>query len=150
MAPLPARRRPSQGRRLLDRGVSPLLVRSRRRSRAPPRPHASIKTSQQERKATGDRAPAANAKEKINENQSDKPICGRPGKGTALLYRSPGFREEDRLQPGAISLADRGLGRGAGGYGAAVGVEQQSRGQSLPAGIVPTKPTGCHVLYQRP
>src|SRR5215472_12768500 len=53
-------------------------------------------------------------KEKRNENQSDQPVRGRPGKGPALLYGGPGLCQEDRFQPGPISLADRGLARGAG------------------------------------
>src|ERR1700674_250319 len=44
-------------------------------------------------------------RERRNENQSDQRVCRRPGEGTALLYRSAGLREEDRLFAGAISLA---------------------------------------------
>ena len=64
-----------------------------------------------------------------DENQIDQRLCGRPGEGAALLYRSAGFREESRLQPGAVSLAHRGLIRGAGRHGAAAGAEQQPGGQ---------------------
>src|SRR5580704_3072975 len=57
-----------------------------------------------------DAAQIANViKEKRNENQSDQLIRGRPGQGLALLYGGTGFRQEDRFQPGPISLADRGL-----------------------------------------
>src|SRR5215831_18797527 len=52
-------------------------------------------------------------KEKRNENQSDQLIRGRPGQGLALLYGGTGLCQEDRFQPGPISLADRGLARGA-------------------------------------
>src|SRR6266478_201253 len=53
-------------------------------------------------------------KEKRNENQGDQPIRGRPGQGPALLYGGAGLCQEDRFQSGPISLADRGLARGAG------------------------------------
>jgi extradiol dioxygenase family protein len=42
-----------------------------------------------------------------------------------------GFCQEGRCQPGPISLADRGLARGAGRHAAATGAEQQSRGQGV-------------------
>src|SRR6267154_4948048 len=52
--------------------------------------------------------------EKRNENQVDQRIRGRPGQGPALLYGGTGLCQEDRFQSGPISLADRGLARGAG------------------------------------
>src|SRR2546430_1774068 len=54
------------------------------------------------------------AKENRNENQTDQRIRGRPGQGAALLYASTGLCQEDRFQSGPLSLADRGLVRGAG------------------------------------
>src|ERR1700761_2788955 len=60
-------------------------------------------------------------KERRNEDQSDEPICRRPGKGPALLYRSAGLRKKGRLQPGTVSLAHSGLSRRPGRYGAAAG-----------------------------
>src|ERR1700675_4533115 len=53
-------------------------------------------------------------KEKRNENQSNQPIRGRPRQGPALLYGGTGPCQEDRFQSGPISVADRGLARGAG------------------------------------
>src|SRR5271166_4067310 len=53
-------------------------------------------------------------KEKRNENQSDEHPCGRPGQGPALLYGRTRLCQEDRFQSGPLSLADRGLARGAG------------------------------------
>src|SRR5205814_10632418 len=53
-------------------------------------------------------------KEKRNENQTDQRIRGRPGQGPALLYAGTGLCQEGRFQSGPISLADRGLARGAG------------------------------------
>src|SRR5260370_41799286 len=62
-----------------------------------------------------DAAQTANVtKEKPNENQNDQRIRGRPGQGPALLYGGTGLCQEDRVQSGPISLADRGLARGAG------------------------------------
>src|SRR6266568_1502910 len=62
-----------------------------------------------------DAAQTANVtKEKRNENQSDQPIRGRPEQGPAFLYGGTGLCQEDRFQSGPISLADRGLARGAG------------------------------------
>src|SRR5271169_1670147 len=75
-------------------------------------------------------------KEKRNENQSDQCIRGRPGQGPALLYRGGGLCQEGRFQPGPISLADRGLGRGVGWHGATAGAKQQPGGQSVSAGHV--------------
>src|SRR6266705_4782325 len=67
------------------------------------------------RQGEDDAAQTANViKEKRNENQTDQRIRGRPGQGPALLYGSPGLCQEDRFQSGPISLADRGLARGAG------------------------------------
>src|ERR1700747_523751 len=64
-----------------------------------------------------------------NENQSHERTRRRPGKGPALLYRGAGLCKEDRLQPGALSLAYCSFARGAGRHGTAVGAEQQPRGQ---------------------
>src|SRR5258708_200634 len=77
-----------------------------------------IKQHQRRRKqGEDDAAQTANAtKEKQNENQSDQRIRGRPGEGPPLLYRGTGLCQEDRFQSGPISLADRGLVRGAGGH----------------------------------
>src|SRR5437667_41089 len=75
-------------------------------------------------------------KEKRNENQSDQRIRGRPEQGPALLYGGTGLCQEDRFQPGPLSLADGGLARGAERHRVATGAEQQPRGQSLPAGDV--------------
>src|ERR1700755_3623348 len=70
-------------------------------------------------------------KEKRNEDQSDQRIRGRPRQGSAFLYGGTGLRQEDRFQSGPISLADRGLARGAGGHRAAAGAEQQPRSQTV-------------------
>src|SRR5438046_9874559 len=75
-------------------------------------------------------------KEKRNENQSDQRIRGRPEQGPALLYGGTGLCQEDRFQPGPLSLADGGLARGADRHRVATGAEQQPRGQSLPAADV--------------
>src|ERR1700730_7210649 len=53
-------------------------------------------------------------KEKRNENQSDQPIRGRPKQGPALLYGGTEPCQEDRFQSGSVSVAARGLARGAG------------------------------------
>src|SRR5216684_7594620 len=53
-------------------------------------------------------------KGETNENQSDQRIRGRPRQGPALLYGGSGLCQEDRFQSGPISLADRGIARGAG------------------------------------
>src|ERR1700691_2131365 len=53
-------------------------------------------------------------KEKRNENQSDQRIRRQPRHRPALLYGGTGLCQEDRFQSGPISLADRGLARGAG------------------------------------
>src|SRR5229473_6622688 len=61
-----------------------------------------------------DAAQTANVtKEKRNENQSDQRIRGRPEQGPALLYGGIGLCQEDRFQPGPLSLADGGLAGGA-------------------------------------
>src|SRR6266568_4603967 len=66
------------------------------------------------RQGEDDAAQTANvATEKRNENQSDQRIRGRPGQGPALLYAGTGLCQEGRFQSGPISLADRGLARGA-------------------------------------
>src|SRR5271167_5245702 len=67
------------------------------------------------RQVEADAAQTANVtKEKKNENQSDQHTRGRPEQGPAFLYGGTGFCQEDRFQPGPISLADRSLARGAG------------------------------------
>src|SRR6202166_258018 len=79
-----------------------------------------------------DAAQTANVtKEKRNENQTDQHIRGRPGQGPALLCGGTGLCQEGRFQSGPISLADRGLARGAGRHSAAAGAERQPRGQGL-------------------
>src|ERR1700719_2101389 len=88
-------------------------------------------------------------KEKQNENQNDQRIRGRPGQGPALLYGGTGLCQEDRFQSGPISLADRGLARGAGRHGVAAGAEQQPRSQNVSAGNISTRPTRGHVLLRR-
>src|SRR5882762_3825678 len=86
-------------------------------------------------------------KEKPNENQTDQRIRGRPGQGPALLYGGTGLCQEDRFQSEPISLADRGLARGAGRHGAAAGAEQQPRSQSVSAGDLSTAPARGHVFH---
>src|SRR5271154_6358919 len=84
------------------------------------------------RQGADDAAQTANVtKEKRNENQSDQRICGRPGQGPALLYGGTGLCQEDRFQSGPISLADRGLARGAERHGTATGAERQPRSQDI-------------------
>src|ERR1700722_12705145 len=96
--------------------------------------------SQQQRKGRQGKQEAAPTaivtEEKRNENQSDQRIRGRPGEGPALLYGGARVYKEDGLFAGAISLADRGLARGAGRHGVA-------------AGAVSTKPARGHVLLRR-
>src|SRR5580704_1826702 len=96
------------------------------------------KVRQHERKGRqgeDDAAQTANmTKEKRNENQSDQRIRGRSGQGPALLYRGTGLCQENRFQSGTVSLADRGLVRGAGRCSAATGAEQQPGGQGVSAG----------------
>src|SRR5881628_2113325 len=81
---------------------------------------------------------ASVTKEKKNENQNDQRICGRPGQSPALLYAGTGLCQEGRFQSGPISLADRGLARGAERHSVAIGAEQQPRGQSVSAGDIST------------
>src|SRR5437660_10583061 len=88
-------------------------------------------------------------KEKRNENQSDQRIRGRPEQGPALLYGGTGLCQEDRFQPGPLSLADGGVGRGAERHRVAVGAEQQPRGQSVSAGDVSTGPACSAVVTPR-
>src|SRR5260370_25325175 len=127
---LPAEAGTISGGGCLAGSVPPVLVRSRRCSRTPPRPHGSVNTNEKEDKGEDDTAQTANVtKEKRNENQSDHPIRGRPGQGPALLYGGTGLCQEDRFQSGPISLADRGFSRRVGGHGAAAGAQQQRRGQ---------------------
>src|SRR5713226_265669 len=110
---LPAEARTASGGGCLAGSVPSVLVRSRGCSRTPPRPHGSINTNEKEDK--DDAAQTANVtKEKRNENQSDQRIRGRPAQGPALLYGGAGLCQEGRFQSGPISLADRGLARGAG------------------------------------
>src|SRR5215472_8840315 len=91
------------------------------------------------KQAADDAAQTADiTKEKRSENQVDQRIRGRPGQGAALLYRCIGFCQEGRFQSGPISLADRGLARGAGRHSATVGAERQPRGQSVSAGAFST------------
>src|ERR1700683_1964268 len=91
------------------------------------------------RQGEDDAAQPANVKkEKRNENQIDQRIRGRPGQGPALLYGGTGFCQEGRFQSGPISLADRGVARGAGRHAAAVDAERQPRRQSVSAGEVLT------------
>src|ERR1700738_5274594 len=67
------------------------------------------------RRGEDDAAQTANfTKEKRNENYNDQRILRRPGQGPALLYGGAVFCQENRFQPGPLSLADRGLARGAG------------------------------------
>src|SRR5271170_3718139 len=91
------------------------------------------------RRGENDAAQTANVtKEKRNENQSDHRVCGRPKQGPALLYRGTGLCQEGRFQSGSLSLADRGLARGAGRHRAATGIERQPRSQDISAGDVST------------
>src|ERR1700688_3051510 len=100
-----------------------------------------------ERQGEDDAAQTANvAKENRHENQNDQRIRGRPGKGLALLYGDTGLCQEGRFQSGSISLADRGLARGAVWHRAAVGAEQQPCGQSVSAGDISTAPARGHVI----
>src|SRR6267142_4319370 len=85
---------------MLSNGTSTAWTSQRERNRSPGEGHAA--------------ETAKVTKEKRNENQSDKPIRGRPGQGSALLYGGDGLCQENRFQPGPLSLADRGLARGAG------------------------------------
>src|SRR2546425_1389734 len=67
------------------------------------------------RQGEDDAAQTANvAKEKRNENQSDQRIRGRPGQCPSLLYAGTALCQKDRFHSEPISLADRGLARGAG------------------------------------
>src|SRR6266853_2618200 len=100
------------------------------------------------RQGEDDAAQTANVtKEKRNENQSDQRIRGRSGQGPALLYGGTGLCQEGRFQSGPLSLADRGLARGAGRHGAAAGAEQQPRSQSVSAGDLSTAPARGHVFH---
>src|ERR1700722_1614503 len=102
------------------------------------------------RREVDDAAQTANVtKEERSENQNNQRLRGRPGEGPALLYRGTGLCQEDRFQPRPISLADRGLARGAGRHGAATGTQQQPVGEGLPTGDIPARPTCGHVLHRR-
>src|SRR5262245_57209184 len=102
------------------------------------------------RQAADDAAQTANiTKEKRNEDQTDQRIRGRPGQGPELLYRRTGLCQEGRFQSGPISLADRGVARGAGRHSVATGAEQQPRGQSVSAGDFSAGPARGHVLHRR-
>src|SRR5215468_2090896 len=92
--------------------LPPVLVRTRRRSRTPPRPHGSSNANEKEDKEDGAAQTADVTTEKRNENQTDQRVRGRPGQGPALLYGSTWLCQESRFQSGPISLADRGLARG--------------------------------------
>src|SRR5205807_9618279 len=112
---LPAEARTTSGGGCLAGSVPSVLVRSRGCSRTPPRPHGISQHQRKGRQGEDDAAQTANVtKEKRNENQSDQRIRGRPGQGPALLYGGTGLCQEGRFQSGPISLADRGLARGAG------------------------------------
>src|SRR6202790_2756390 len=70
---------------------------------------------QKGRQGEEDAAQTANVtKEKRNENQNDQRTRGRPGQGPSLLYGGTGLCQEGRFPSGPVSLADRGLARGAG------------------------------------
>src|SRR5947208_1024229 len=102
------------------------------------------------RQGEDDAAQTANVtKEKRNENQIDQRIRGRPGQGPALLYGGTGLCQEGRCQSGPISLADRGLARGAGRLSTAASAERQPRGQGVSAGDLSTGPARGHVLHRR-
>src|SRR6266581_5091259 len=102
------------------------------------------------RQGEDDAAQTANlTKEKRNENQGDQRIRGRPEQGPAFLYGGTGLCQEDRFQSGPISLADRGLARGAGRHSVAIGAEQQPRGQSVSGGDLSAGPARGHVLHRR-
>src|ERR1700676_1128713 len=102
------------------------------------------------RQGEDDAAQTANVtKQKRNENQNDQRIRGRSGEGPALLYGGTGLCQEGRFQSGPISLADRGLARGAGRHRAAAGAEQQPRSQSVSAGDLSTATARGHVLHRR-
>src|SRR5215467_4165595 len=88
-------------------------------------------------------------KEQRHENQGDHAVRGRPGKGLAFLYRGAGLCKKERLQSGSVSLADRCLARGAERHRAAVGAEQQPRGQGLSASNISTESARYHVLHGR-
>src|SRR6267143_3174875 len=100
------------------------------------------------RQGEDDAAQTANVtEENRNENQDDQRIRGRPGQSPALLYGGTRLCQEDRFQSGPISLADRGLARGAGRHRAAAGAEQQPRSQSVSAGDLSTAPARGHVFH---
>src|ERR1700739_1068670 len=82
-----------------------------------------------------------------DEDQTDQRVRRRPGEGPALLYRCDGLREEDRLQPGAVSLAHGGLSRGAGRHRAAACAEQNPGGQGVSTDAVSTESARGHVLH---
>src|SRR6266481_865404 len=112
--------------------------------------HQRGQHQRKERQGEDDAAQTANVtKEKPNENQTDQRIRGRPGQGPALLYGGTGLCQEDRFQSGPISLADRGLARGAGRHSVAIGAEQQPGGQSVSGGDISTGPARGHVLHRR-
>src|SRR5215469_4000138 len=57
--------------------------------------------------------PASVVKENRSENQTEQCVCRRPEQGPAFLHRGIGFHQEGRFQQWPISLADRGIVRGA-------------------------------------
>src|SRR5438046_10242537 len=60
------------------------------------------------RQGEDDAAQTANvAKERRNENQSDKRIRGRPRQGPAILYAGTELCQAGRIPEGPKSLADR-------------------------------------------
>src|ERR1700677_1685008 len=88
-------------------------------------------------------------KGETNENQSDQPIRRRPKQGPALLYGSIGLHQESRFQSGPVSLADRGLARGAGRHRVAAGAKKQPRGEGISGSDISPEPAGGHVLHRR-
>src|SRR6266478_2093457 len=102
------------------------------------------------RQRDDDAAQTANVtKEKSNETQSNQHIRGRPRQGPALLYGGTPLCQENRFQPGPISLADGGLARRAGRHGVAVGDERHPGGEGVSAGDLSTEPARGHVLHRR-
>ncbi len=101
--------RPSRRRSVLFKLLSELL-------RCGHRSHSSgaVRHCTDGRTATDVTGPTH--KEKRNEDQTDQRLRGRPGQSSALLYGGPGLCQEGRLQQRPLSLADRGLTRGAGWY----------------------------------
>src|ERR1700730_2025251 len=109
---LPAKARTASGGGYVAGSVSPLLVRSRRCSRTPPRPHGSrsINTNENENKEkTARPKPRTRERSKEMKIKLTSVYVNDQGESPALLYRGARLREEDRLRPGALSLAHGGL-----------------------------------------